>query len=180
MPYKLDATMRVAAIDPGELSLTCLSLSRHAGQLVRAVKAVPPYQIRGADAFSTYHALMVLWSYGMMLRDTARRTGTNTPIRIGANGQQPLARSVLQSSTDSNVFLDDVNNPETESFLYMGKGRPSLRFPDGRLCELRNPASVLALGSNLLESNCPGETRSKLPAMIGSLCNLMDELGSLK
>jgi hypothetical protein len=123
---------------------------------------------------------MVLWSYGMMLRDTARRTGTNTPVRGNKKGQLP-ARLALQSEAETNVFLDDaVNNPQMESFLYMGKGRPSLRYPNGRFCELRNPASVLSLGSNLLENNCPGEPRGRLPAMIESLCNLLDELGGLK
>lgn len=115
----------------------------------------------------------------MMLRDTARRTGTNTPVRGSNKGQLP-ARTSLQSIAESNVFLDDVNSTQTESFLYMGKGRPSLRFLDGRHCELRNPAAVLSLGSSLLESNCPGETRGRLPQMIESLCNLLDELGGLK
>jgi hypothetical protein len=122
---------------------------------------------------------MVLWSYGMMLRDTARRTGTNTPAR-GSNREQPLARTALQLAAEPNVFLDDANNPQTEAFLYMGKGRPSLRFLDGRCCELSHPASVLALGSKLLEGNCPGETRGRLPKMIETLCNLLDELASLK
>ena len=105
---------------------------------------------------------MVLWVYGMMLIDTARRTGTNTPVRSSSSsnnnnkGQLPT-RLALQSTAETNVFLDDaLNNPQLEGFLYMGKGRPSLRYPDGRLCELRNPASVLNLGSKLLENNCPG------------------------
>jgi hypothetical protein len=114
-----------------------------------------------------------------MLRDTARRTGTNTPVR-GSSREQPQARTTLQLTAEPNVFLDDENNPKTEAFLYMGKGRPSLRFPDGRCCELRHPACVLALGSKLLEGNCPGESRGRLPQMIETLCNLMDELSSLK
>jgi hypothetical protein len=122
---------------------------------------------------------MVLWSYGMMLRDTARRTGTNTPIRANNKGQLP-ARLTLQTIGEINVFLDEISTPQTESFLYMGKGRPCLRFLDSRICELRNPAGVLSLGSSLLEGNCPGETRDRLPQMIGSLCNLLDELGGLK
>jgi hypothetical protein len=89
---------------------------RHAGQLLRAAKAVPPFQIRGADAFVTYHALMVLWVYGMMLRDTARRTGTNTPVRGNNKGQLPT-RLALQSTAEANVFLDDaLNNPQMESY----------------------------------------------------------------
>jgi hypothetical protein len=153
---------------------------RYAGQLLRTAKAIPPFQLRGGDAFITYHALMVLWSYGMMLRDTARRTGTNTPVRGGSSREQPLARTALQLAAEPNVFLDDANNSQTEAFLYMGKGKPSLRFPDGQCCELRHPASVLALGSKLLQGNCPGESRGRLPQMIETLCNLLDELGSLK
>ena len=68
----------------------------------------------------------------------------------------------------------------SEAFLYKGTGKPSLRSPDGESCELRNVSAVLALGSKLLQSNCPGEAREKLPQMIKSLCNLMDELSGLK
>lgn len=48
----------------------------HAGQVVRAVRQTPPYQIRGPDFFMLYHAIMVLWTYSMMVRDRAKKTGT--------------------------------------------------------------------------------------------------------
>jgi hypothetical protein len=38
----------------------------HAGQVVRAARHIPPYQIRGPDSFMLYHAIMVLWTYSMM------------------------------------------------------------------------------------------------------------------
>lgn len=153
--------------------------SRHASQLLRTAKDIPPYQIRGADAFITYHAIMVLWSYGMMLKNSARRTAMSTPVG-GQSKRPPIKEGPLAQGIESNVFLDDLSSMQLSAYLHDGMGRPALRFPDGQCCEVRNVASIMALGCRVLEGNCPGETRDHLPQMIKSLCNLMDELGSLR
>lgn len=148
--------------------------------MLRAAWQVPPFHIRGADALLTYHAIMVLWSFGMMLQDEARRTGISTPIGRQSKGGTLLREATFDPNMESNIFLDDAKSPKLDAFLYNGKGRPSLKFQDGKCCELRNIASVMALGCKVLESNCPGETRDRMPQMLKSLCNLMDELGALK
>lgn len=114
-----------------------------------------------------------------MLKDYARRTAMNTPVG-GQSKRLNWKERSLDPMLASNVFLDDVSSPQLEAYLYNGTGRPALRFPDGQCCELRNVTSVMALGCRVLEGNCPGETRDRLPQMIKSLCNLMDELGGLK
>jgi hypothetical protein len=129
----------------------------------------------------------VLWSYGMMLRDAARRTGTDTPARApntpaGSSVIREFAREQTTSRHPGvgSVFLDDVHGGPTESFIRLGIGRPCLHTMTTQVCELRNPSQVMKLGSLILQQNCPGESRDGLPQMIKSLCDLMDELGALK
>nr|OQO21695.1 hypothetical protein B0A51_11544 [Rachicladosporium sp. CCFEE 5018] len=149
----------------------------HAAQAMRAAKAVPPFQLRGADSFVTYHAVMVLWTYGMLCRDSARRTGTNTPASSHRRTSPP---GLLRTQSVKQVVLDDIKDESTDVFVHTGDGRPCIRFPDGRICELRNPSSVLAVGSAILQANCPTETRDGMPQLIKSLCTLMDDLGNLR
>ncbi|OQO10067.1 hypothetical protein B0A48_04423 [Cryoendolithus antarcticus] len=149
----------------------------HAAQAMRAAKAVPPFQLRGADSFVTYHAVMVLWTYGMLCRDSARRTGTNTPASSHRRSSPP---GLLRTQSVTQVVLDDIKDESTDVFVHTGDGRPCIRFPDGRVCELRNPSSVLAVGSATLQANCPTETRDGMPQLIKSLCTLMDDLGNLR
>lgn len=160
----------------------------HAGQALRAARAVRPYQLRGSDAFCIYHMVMILWAYGMLQRDAARRTGTHTPATGSRSGQSetlPNPRTVL---------LDGENNTAVDEFVLMSRGRPCLQLnvqpyrtgalPEPlqpvQLCDLRNTKSVMAVGVSILEGNYPNESRDKLPQLIKSLCNLMSELGSLR
>lgn len=152
----------------------------HAGQVVRMARSVPPYHLRGGDALLTYHAVMVLWSYGMMLKDNARRTGLNTPVQ-GARGLSST-NGLLSASTKPIVLLDAPPCRDSKIFLEKDVGRPCLQLDDSAgsaICQLRNPADILKLGSRLLDANCPGESRERMPQMLKSLCGLMDELGAL-
>ncbi|KAF3039906.1 hypothetical protein E8E12_005699 [Didymella heteroderae] len=81
----------------------------HAGQVLRAARHIPPYQIRGPDSFMIYHAIMVLWTYSMMVRDRAKKTGTTTPLRT-----QP------SSPPSKIVYLDDAtaeNQGDIDAFI---------------------------------------------------------------
>jgi hypothetical protein len=177
----------------------------YAGQVVRAVVEVPPFQLRGADSFLTYHAIMVLWTYGMMLRDATRRTGTTTPTR----GKSMKSISSVISTTNVSVSLIDerpvvmLNGPVTvqsEAFIRTNIGRPCLQLPSlydspnsstngqaehpqNLVCELANPQTVMKAGIMIIQSNYPEEVRkhrNKLPPMSRSLCDLMSELGGLR
>ena len=157
----------------------------HAAQVVRAARAALPYQLRGSDAFLTYHAVMILWAYGMMQRDAARRTARSSPAP-GANGHTDS----IANNTRQVVFLDRPKSTDIDAFLYRNQGRPCLQLQttraqagDGQapsVCDLRNPQSAMLVGIQVLECNCPNEQRSGMPQMIRSLCDLMSELGSLR
>jgi hypothetical protein len=157
----------------------------HAGQVVRAARSIPLYQIRGPDAYMLYHAIMVLWTYSMMIRDRAKKTGTTTPTCT----TQPKSKI---------VFLDDeiltANQPNIDVFVLMNSGTPHLRItptqpvalrtPDTtnrpEICNLRYPYQVMKVGVTLLNSTHPDIDRKIGPPLIRALCRLMEELGGLQ
>lgn len=166
----------------------------HASQILRAVKAIPPYQIRGQDSFMLYHAIMVLWTYSMMIKGQAKRTATNTPARGQTQtGSMPTGGEF--------VFLDDLPSPNSaciDNFILNNVGTICLRFPTcGRqpsatattfqktsskpaFCELRSPAHIMAIGVAILEATHPDVDRQNGPPLIKALCGLMEELGNLR
>lgn len=168
----------------------------HAGAVVRAARAVPPYQLRGSDAFNIYHAVMVLWAFGMMQKDAARRTGTSTPVVKSRSAPHwQLLHDGQFDSQKGVVFLDEAPQAAgIHAYIRANTGRPCLKLAAGMkadeigqsdsICDLRNSQAVMKIGVQALESNytntVPDDTRSNLPQLIKTLCDLMDELGSLQ
>lgn len=154
----------------------------HAAQVIRVARNVPPYQLRGCDSFILYHAIMVLWAYSMM-HQGAKRQNTDEAshnIQRGA-GPKRQDETVL-------VFLDEDSNDQITTFILLDSGQPCLNGlshvsqtdrDDLRICDLRNPQAVMAMGVKVFEGNLPNETRQNLPRLIRSLCELLSELGSL-
>jgi hypothetical protein len=158
----------------------------HAGQVVRAARHIPPYQIRGPDSFMLYHAIMVLWTYSMMVRDRAKKTGTTTPSRTQPN--LPPGKM---------VYLDDLasgNQSDIDAFIAMNSGMPCLRIiythkpdisesesiPRPEICNLKYPSQVMRVGISLFDASHPDVDRGTGPPLIRALCGLMEELGGLR
>ena len=160
----------------------------HAGQVIKAAKVTRPYELRGAEAFLTYHAIMVLWTYSMMYIDSAKHSGTTTPLpgHRSADTNQLLRQEVATPF----VYLDDAMSHETEAYLLIGVGRPCLRMQGVReqaistnepaVCDLRSPPLVMQMGVQVLRSNCPSDRPENMPQMLRSLCDVMDGLGRLR
>jgi hypothetical protein len=169
----------------------------HAGQLLRAVRAIPPYQIRGQDSFMLYHAIMVLWTYSMMMKGQAKRTVPGTPAR----GRAQSATSLNEATAI--VFLDDPrplsngSSSAVDGFILRSAGRACLHFPAPQppgttstsshvasptpsVCDLRSPAQIMGLGIAVLEATHPHVDREKGPPLLRALCGLMEELGNLR
>lgn len=176
---------------------------RHAGQLLRAARAVPPYQIRGQDSFMVYHAIMVLWTYSMMIRGRARKTGTTTPVRGAAESGVANGAILPLGHREAPVFLDGApsdNQASIDGFVLMNSGRPCLRMAstihrleaDGTpsteatasngeaICDLRYPSQIMRAGVALLEAKHPDVEPENGPPLSRALCLLMEELGSLR
>jgi len=151
----------------------------HAGQVIRAGRAVPPYQLRGPDSFAIYHAIMVLWTYSMLMRDRANKTAPCTPTPEPSSGEQLL-------------FLDEApsqqQQPAVNAFIFAGRGISCLRIiptaadasKEDAICDLRNPSQVMQLGVRLLDSTHPGSNRDDGPPLLRALCGLMEDLGKLR
>ncbi|PVH98847.1 C2H2 type zinc finger domain-containing protein [Periconia macrospinosa] len=158
----------------------------HAGQLLRSARSIPPYQIRGADSFMIYHAVMVIWTYSMMLRDRAIKTGLNTPAHANVEAVQKEKTPI--------IFLDDQpdSNQETaNAFILTGSGVPCLRIVSDHsqslgsperheICSVKIPSQVMRVGVKLLEACHPNVPREKGPPLSQALCRLMEELGGLR
>lgn len=197
-----EARRAYAQLQPWTDGKEARSAVSHAGQLLRSARAIPPYQIRGQDAFMVYHAIMVLWTYSMMMKGQARRTAINTPAR----DQSRLDSQFPASPTDDNhlVFLDDpsaANKTDIEGFISRKSGRPCLHIPAPNprraveatavssllptsatqgICDLRSPSQIMQVGVSLLEATHPDTDRESGPPMLRALCGLMEELGSLR
>ncbi|OAL06967.1 C2H2 type zinc finger domain-containing protein [Phaeosphaeriaceae sp. SRC1lsM3a] len=155
----------------------------HAGQVLRNARMIRPYQFRGPDSFMIYYAIMVLWTYSMLLRDRAEK-GTTTD----EDGNPAAAGSM--------VFLDD---PKTDgvglkdAFVSANRGVPGLHIiakhpllsKDGdpylsaRVCDLRVPSQVMEVGTNLFGAAHPGVQSNNGPPLLRALSKLMRELGRL-
>jgi hypothetical protein len=173
----------------------------HAGQLLRAIRAIPPYQIRGQDAFMLYHAIMVLWTYSMMKKGQAKRTATSTPAR----GQ--TRSTALASEVGSLVFLDDAvsslssgSSSAVAGFILKGTGHACLHvpapptrqrmtapptkseFPSNKssVCDLRSPSQIMGVGIAILDATHPNIEMGRGPPLLRALSGLMEELGNLR
>jgi hypothetical protein len=133
-----------------------------------------------------YHAIMVLWTYSMMVRDRAKKTGTTTPMRA----QQISLPSKV-------IYLDDAtseNQTAVNAFILVNSGIPCLRIISthqpvssesgattrSEICNLQYPSQVMKVGVMLLDTTHPDVDRETGPPLVRALCGLMEELGGLR
>jgi hypothetical protein len=157
----------------------------HAGQVLRAARAIPPYQFRGPDSYMVYHAIMALWTYSMMLRDREDKSGTSTP-----------ARTNHEQVAETSIFLDDsttLQRSRLDAFIFANSGTPFLHIVPNHhfagndadasrpplACDLNHPSQVMQVGVKLLEGTHPGVRRADGPPLLRALSSLMEELGRL-
>ncbi|KAL2833130.1 hypothetical protein BJY01DRAFT_94919 [Aspergillus pseudoustus] len=143
----------------------------HAGQVLCAGRRVPPFQLRGFDSLALYHAVLVLWVFGL--------------LRCGENSREDVV-GPASSHTDLLITLDGPETEVTKSFINRGIGQPGLTFEDtardGRtesiFCPLRSPRLVMDVGRQVFVSNFPGVT-DNFPPLVDNLRNLIRDLGDL-
>jgi hypothetical protein len=176
-PWSMSKDARIAISRSKFLSLRRFTNLRqgHAGQVLHAARAIPPYQNRGQDSFMIHYAVMVLWTYSMLMSDRAKRTGTNTPCAPSANVQ----------NITTPVFLDDarsVNQHAVDAFILLNSGTPCLHMSGqpSEVCQLKYPSQIMKTGINLLDGTHPDVGRDIGPPLLRALCGLMEELGGLR
>ncbi|KAL2867626.1 uncharacterized protein BJX67DRAFT_80745 [Aspergillus lucknowensis] len=143
----------------------------YAGQVLRAGRQVPPFQLRGFDILAVYQSILVLWVFGL--------------LRCGER-QREDAISSPNGHEDPLVILDGLETEPTEAFVNRDNGQPGLTLyvsdHDGKeksmFCQLRSPRLVMDVGVQVFESNFPGAT-DNLPPLVDNLRNLIRDLGNL-
>ncbi|KAL4944372.1 hypothetical protein BDV06DRAFT_210294 [Aspergillus oleicola] len=143
----------------------------HAGQVLRAARIILPFQLRGFDNLAIYHAILVLWVFGLL-----------------RCGETKFDDATSLSGAPSGPYLSlDGNRPETlKAFVNRGVGQPGLTLhsngPDGgdhtSFCQLTSPRLVMEVGRQVLKSNFSGAA-DHLPPLVENLHDLICELGSL-
>ena len=172
----------------------------HAGQVLRAARSFKCTKLRGFHAVAVYFSALTLWVYGLIISDSDRKSGFDTPAQ---NGIRPSEQEkgdknrLTNFSTHPNPLLESVNvvldgddGPEIRSFIMFNQGQPGLRYqerpaaPDSEslqaeeFCGLRRAKGVMLNAAAIIQTNYP-EQSACLPPMVGNLLDLMKKLGEL-
>ncbi|KAH6876532.1 c6 zinc finger domain-containing protein [Thelonectria olida] len=138
----------------------------YAGQVIRAARKFRLKQIRGFFAIAVYHASLALWAYSIM----SLTNGTNTDVALQA---APHA-----------VCLDGPDSPAVQRFITLGKGIPSISYPQvtdttvTTIVPLSNQEAVISAVLDILQGNFPCSLQVETaPPLLENLKQLLQDLG---
>ncbi|KAL4953770.1 hypothetical protein BDW69DRAFT_150717 [Aspergillus filifer] len=144
----------------------------HAGQVLRAARMVLPFQLRGFDNLAIYHAILILWVFGL--------------LRCGETQHEDVA-SLSSPPPGPYLKLDEAKCEPIKAFITRDIGQPGLTLhfvgADGEnrtttFCPLTSPRLVMEVGRQVLKSNFPGAA-DHLPPLVENLHNLLSDLANL-
>ena len=139
----------------------------HAGQAVRAAKAIPGTLLRGFLAFAVYHAGLAFWSYSVV--SNAKTKSAKAPLTSLSSAQ------VIGSPPRPAVFLDSKEMLEAEKFIPLAYGSPALHGPEGTTILVEDACQTMRVIQDVLRKDATNEA---LHPLILSLCQLMNGLGN--
>jgi hypothetical protein len=172
----------------------------HAGQVLRAARSFKCTKLRGFHAVAVYFSALTLWVYGLVISDSDRKSGLDTPTQSGIRCSEQEKRegyrlhsfsahlSPLVETVD--VVLDGDDGPDVRSFIMFNQGQPGLRYteqssgPEAKalnareFCSLRRAKGVMMNATTVIQMNYPKQSAC-LPPMVGNLLDLMKKLGEL-
>ena len=143
----------------------------HAGQVLRSARMVLPFQLRGFDSLAIYHAMLVMWVFGL--------------LRCGET-QHEIVASVSSAPRGPYLKLDEAHCEPIKAFINRDLGQPGLTFhsvgADGEnrttFCQLTSPRLVMEVGRQVLKSNFPGAA-DHFPPLVENLHNLLSDLANM-
>jgi hypothetical protein len=135
----------------------------HAGQVIRAAKAMSPISLTRFFAISVYYASLAFWSYSVVSKAKHSKAAICSP----SSGVQ------LQDSHPT-IFLDSEETKNVPKFICLGRGYPALQGADGPAF-LTEPGLAMQVAQGVLHADIPYDALSPL---VQSLCQLMHDLGS--
>lgn len=153
----------------------------HAGQVLRAARSVPPYQLRGADTIMVYYAALTLWAYAALGppedEDADGGVGADAVVFLDGPRADVHAAFLAGAAGGRPVLWSFGGDPQGDE----GGGTGVRRRSDdagGAVVRVR-PSLVMRVGAQVLEGNYPNAERDALPPLIVGLRNLMRDLGRL-
>lgn len=139
----------------------------HAGQAVRAAKAIPGTLLRGFLAFAVYHAGLAFWSYSVV--SNAKTKSAKAPLTSLSSAQ------IIGSPPRPAVFLDSKETLDVEKFIPLAYGSPALHGPQGTTILVENACQTMHIIQDVLRKDATNEA---LPPLVLNLCQLMNDLGN--
>ncbi|KAJ5122209.1 hypothetical protein N7448_003341 [Penicillium atrosanguineum] len=148
----------------------------YAGQVLRAVHEVGPYQLRGFDIFAIYYASLTLYVYGLLL------------YADNASTEAVQSWNIDDAST---ILLDGASSQATELFIAHGRGNPGLTYLAGTganvrktFCSLRQPRLVMRVALQVLNGNfskfsSANPAKNPIPPLVVNLRGLLHDLANL-
>ncbi|SPB46783.1 unnamed protein product [Aspergillus niger] len=135
----------------------------HAGQVIRAAKAIPAGSLTGFLAVGVYYASLAFWSYSVVLK------AKNNKL---ASESRPFGPpSTIRGPT---VYLDGDETTDVQKFISLGCGSPALQGRQGPAF-VSDPGQTMDVTQELLRADA---SHDALPPLVQGLCQLMNGLGN--
>ncbi|KAL2867216.1 putative C6 and C2H2 transcription factor RegA-like [Aspergillus lucknowensis] len=140
----------------------------HAGQVIRAAKAMPSGSLTGFLAVGVYYASLAFWSYSVVSK--ARDS------KMAAAASMTPSSDATSSLRDRHpmVFLDGEETADVHRFISLSRGCPALQGLNGPAV-VGDPGRVMDVAQGLLRADAPYDA---LPPLVQGLCQLMHDLGN--
>ncbi|RAL07225.1 putative C6 and C2H2 transcription factor RegA-like [Aspergillus homomorphus CBS 101889] len=137
----------------------------HAGQVIRAAKAMAPGSLTGFLAVGVYYASLAFWSYSVVSKAKTAKSATQPGRPLGFT-----PRNTTQLPT---TFLDGEETTDVQKFISLGCGSPALQGSQGPAF-VSDPRQTMEVAQGLLRADASNDS---LPPLVQGLCQLMGDLG---
>jgi hypothetical protein len=138
----------------------------HAGQDIRAAKAIPGTQLRGFLGIAVYHAGLAFWFYSVVSKAK--------PIFAKAPFTSCSCAQAIESPRLA-VFTDLGETRDTEKFISLAYGKPALHGVQGTITFVEDVCQIMQVIQGVLKKDAANEA---LQPLVLSLCQLMMDLGN--
>ncbi|KAL4744644.1 hypothetical protein BDW72DRAFT_212315 [Aspergillus terricola var. indicus] len=134
----------------------------HAGQVVGAIKNLPPQALRDFMAIALYHASLILWAYGLASSHILESHG------------QELAGLVLQQK----VCLDGPEGEHMQRFIALQQGLPVLQGLNGAedKISIHDTGALLGAMIQIMQQRHIQGNVHRAPPLVDNLIQLLQKL----
>ncbi|KAL3457409.1 hypothetical protein BJX64DRAFT_19115 [Aspergillus heterothallicus] len=145
----------------------------HAGQVIRAAKAMAPGSLTGFLAVGVYYASLAFWSYSVVSKARDSKMAAVTTTASPDSDPQAGNNTSLRDRYPM-VFLDGEESADVHKFISLGRGCPALQGIHGPAV-VADPGRVMDVTQGIMRADAPHDA---LPPLVQGLCQLMNDLGS--